>query len=113
MDEMSVGIDDIDRIYLAGALGNYVDTYSAMRIGLLPRVNPEIVTSLGNAASTGAAMVLLSKDYWQKANSLARSIEHIELSSRLDFNRYFVEHMDFPKENLPDFRSPRHLSVPV
>ena len=100
MDEMGIGVDGIDRIYLAGALGNYVHPLSAMRIGLIPRVRPDIVQSLGNAASTGASMVLLSKAYWQKANELAHSIEHIELSTRLDFNEYFVESLNFPEENL-------------
>ncbi len=100
MDEMGIGVDGIDRVYLAGALGNYVHPLSAMRIGLIPRVRPDIVQSLGNAASTGASMVLLSKAYWQKANELAHSIEHIELSTRLDFNEYFVESLNFPEENL-------------
>ncbi|MFC2072229.1 ASKHA domain-containing protein [Chloroflexota bacterium] len=101
-DEMDIGIEDIDRVYLAGAFGNYVNLYSAMRIGLIPRLDPEIISSLGNAASTGASMVLLSKDYWQMANKLTAFIEHIELSSRLDFNQYFIEQMDFSKENLLD-----------
>ena len=100
MGEMGIGVDDIDLIYLAGALGNYVHPLSAMRIGLIPRVRPGIVQSLGNAASTGASMVLLSKAYWQMANELAHSIEHIELSTRLDFNEYFVESLNFPEENL-------------
>jgi uncharacterized 2Fe-2S/4Fe-4S cluster protein (DUF4445 family) len=100
LDEMGIGIDNIDHVYLAGALGNYVDPLSAMRIGLLPKFDPGIVTSLGNAASTGASMVLLSRDYWQTANELSDFIEHIELSARFDFDQYFVEHMDFPGENL-------------
>ena len=102
MDEMGIGVQDIHRVYLAGALGNYVNPYSAMRIGLIPSVNPEIIKSLGNAASTGASMVLLSKNYWDKANEVADFIEHVELSSQLGFNQYFIEQMDFPKENLLD-----------
>ncbi len=102
VSEMGITVGDIDRVYLAGALGNYVNPYSAMRIGLLPRVNPDIITSLGNAASTGASMALLSKSYWQMAEDLSDSIEHIELSSRLDFNEYFIEHMDFPSEEFLD-----------
>lgn len=96
MDEMGIGVEDIERIYLAGALGNYVSPESAMRIGLIPRLNLDVVTSLGNAASTGAAMVVLSKEYWRMANELSHTVEHIELSSRLDFNEYFVEQLDFP-----------------
>ena len=60
----------------------------------------EIIRSLGNAASLGASMALLSKNHWQKAKDIADFIEHIELSSRPDFNQYFIEHIDFPRENL-------------
>ena len=95
MDELGIQVQDISRICLAGALGNYVDIHSAMGTGLIPGVNPEIVKSLGNAASTGASLVLLVKDYWQIAAELSPFIEHIELSWRSDFNQYFVEHMGF------------------
>jgi len=100
MEEMGISPGDIKRVYLAGALGNYVNPYSAVRIGLIPGIDPSIITSIGNAASTGASMVLLSKDYWQTANDLASFIEHVELSSRTDFINYFVKNMDFPLENL-------------
>jgi CBS domain-containing protein len=101
-DELGIATEDIDRVYLAGALGNYISPDSAMRIGLIPRLAPEIISSLGNAASTGASMVLMSRDYWQMANKLTGFIEHIELSARLDFNQYFIEQLDFSKENLLD-----------
>jgi len=110
MDEMGIGPQDVQRVYLAGALGNYVSPRSAARIGLLPGLNPESITSLGNAASTGASMVLLSKYYWQMANDLADFIEHIELSSRVDFNEYFVEHLDFPASQ-PDWIPQEQLTL--
>ena len=100
MDELGVGIEDISKVYLAGALGNYVNPISTLRIGLVPEVNVEIIKSLGNAASMGASMVLLSKKHWQMAEDIARFIEHIELSCRKDFNQHFVEQLDFPAENL-------------
>ena len=97
---MGAVIDDIDVIYLAGALGNYIHPLSAMRIGLLPRVNLEKIISLGNAASTGASMILLSKHYWEKSTEIANSLEHIELSGHSDFFDSFIEEMNFPTENL-------------
>ncbi|HKJ30185.1 MAG TPA: ASKHA domain-containing protein [Balneolales bacterium] len=45
-----------------------------MHIGMIPTVDVETIKSLGNAASTGAFMVLLSKSYWQKTIILSRSI---------------------------------------
>lgn len=97
---MGAGIEDIDTIYLAGALGNYVHPLSAMRIGLLPKVNPEKITSLANAASTGANMILLSKRYWERSAKIANFLEHLEMSGHADFFDSFVEEMNFPTENL-------------
>lgn len=80
MDELGIGIQDINHVYLAGALGNYVEPYSTIRTGLIPAANPEIVRSSSNAASTGASLVLLVKSSWKKATELTQ----------------FIEHMDFP-----------------
>ncbi|MCL0089546.1 ASKHA domain-containing protein [Dehalococcoidia bacterium] len=98
MDELGIATEDIQRVHLAGALGNYTSPYSAMRIGLIPMLDLKIVASLGNAATTGASMVLLSRDYWQMANDLVDFVEHVELSSHLNFNEYFIQQMDFPRE---------------
>ena len=100
IDELGIEAKDINRVYLAGALGNYVDPFSAVRIGLLPHIKPDITKSLGNAASSGASMVLLSKKHWRRARDLIDFIEHVELSFRHDFNEYFIEQMDFPKVNV-------------
>ena len=100
MREMGVTLEDIDVIYLAGALGNYVNPYSAMRIGLIPMADPDKIVSLGNAASTGAKMVLLSKTLWTKASEAVDHVEHIELSTHPAFYESFIESMRFPDRNL-------------
>jgi uncharacterized 2Fe-2S/4Fe-4S cluster protein (DUF4445 family) len=100
MDELGIGIEDISHVYLAGALGNYIDPISTLRIGLLPGINEKLIKSLGNAASLGASMVLLSKKHWQMAKDVVNFMEHVELSYRHDFNQYFVQHMDFPEKNI-------------
>lgn len=100
MQDMGVTVDDIDTVYLAGALGNYVNPYSAMRIGLIPVTNPKKIVSLGNAASAGAKLALLSRSHWRIAADIAKQIEHIELSVQPEFDEHFIEAMDFPSFNL-------------
>lgn len=100
MQELGVTIDDVDQICLAGALGNYMNPYSAMRIGLIPQTDPEKVVPLGNAAATGASMVLLSKRYWAQSVEIADRLRHMELSVHPDFYDLFVEEMDFPAKNI-------------
>ena len=100
MHELGIGMEDIQQIHLAGALGNYIQPYSAIRIGLIPSVNPDMIKPLGNAASAGGSMALLSKSHWEMAEELADAIEHIELSTHSAFEQKFIENLDFPKENV-------------
>ena len=61
MDKL--GIDQVDRIKLAGAFGTYIDPKYAMVIGLVPDCPLDKVAGVGNAAGTGARMALLNKGY--------------------------------------------------
>lgn len=87
--------DDIEKILLAGAFGNYIRKESAVRIGLLPDVSLERIHPVGNAAGSGAQMMLISSQWRQLAQELARSIEYVEIAHQPDFGDCFAESMLF------------------
>lgn len=90
LKHLGVGAEEIDQIHLAGAFGNYIQKESALGIGLLPQVSPEIIQSIGNAAGNGAQLALLSTTEMERAERLARLAEHIELSTRKEFQEEFI-----------------------
>jgi len=65
----------------------------------VPRLPPEAVRSIGNAAGAGAVLALLSLDMRRRARELARRIRYIELSARADFSARFVREMAFPHQS--------------
>jgi uncharacterized 2Fe-2S/4Fe-4S cluster protein (DUF4445 family) len=87
--------DDILQILLAGAFGNYIKKESALRIGLLPKVPLERIVFVGNAASSGARMALVSGRYRDKTKQLAAKIEYIEIAHEPDFQDVFADSMFF------------------
>ena len=95
--QKKVGIKDTDikQIFLAGAFGNYIRRESALRIGLLPDVPAERIHFVGNAAGSGAQMILLSLDCRKLAGQLAGRIEYIEIADEPDFQTVFAEEMRF------------------
>lgn len=95
--EAGIGCEEIEEILLAGAFGNYIDRRSALRMGLLPSVPLERIRGIGNAAGAGALAALLSVDERERAASLARSAEHIELMANPHFQLVFAESMMFPE----------------
>jgi uncharacterized 2Fe-2S/4Fe-4S cluster protein (DUF4445 family) len=93
--KINIGDNDIQHIYLAGAFGNYIRPESAMRIGLLPDAPVERIKFIGNAACSGAQMILLSRDLRAKAGELARKIKHVEIAHEKQFADVFAESMTF------------------
>lgn len=95
--QKKIGLDDtdIEQVLLAGAFGNYIRTQSALRIGLLPAVEPERIHFIGNAASSGARMILVSRDCRKRAGELARRIEYIEIAHQPDFQDVFADSLLF------------------
>lgn len=92
-----IGIDDndIEQVFLAGAFGNYIRKENAVRIGLLPKLPIERIHFIGNAASSGAIMMLLSSKQRDYASKLAKRMEHIETAKERDFEQIFTSQMAF------------------
>ncbi|MHB8072154.1 ASKHA domain-containing protein [Desulfosporosinus fructosivorans] len=93
--EMGITSQEIDRVLLAGAFGNYIRKESAVEIGLLPSLPLGKITTIGNAAGDGAKMALLSTDERARAETLAKRAEHIELSTKKEFQAEFIKGLDF------------------
>ncbi len=91
-------VSEVEQLYLAGGFGNHLDTNCAARIGLIPYELAERSTAIGNAALTGAVMLLLDKSMIAKAEQIASDSKHIDLGGSSDFNNAFIEHMLFPEE---------------
>ena len=87
--------DDVKQVLLAGAFGNYIRRESALRIGLLPNLPLERIHFIGNAAASGAEMLLLSRKYRTQAKKLARKIEYVEIAHQPDFQAVFTDCMSF------------------
>ncbi len=89
--------EQIAELMLAGGFGNYLSIASALRIGLVPPLPAAKIRYVGNAASLGAQLCLVSEAERQRAERVARSIQHVSLAAHPDFQDIFVECMNFPR----------------
>ncbi len=89
--------DKIDELMLAGGFGNYLSITSAVRIGLIPSLPAPRLRYVGNAASLGAQICLLSEPERARAAEIAARIEHVSLAAHPDFEAIFVDAMNFPR----------------
>lgn len=95
------GVDpaDLGYVLLAGAFGNFIRRSNARRIGLLPQVACGAIRFIGNAASLGAKLVLMSSNERQYADELCKRTEHIDLSLDSEFQMEFGMAMIFPDDD--------------
>jgi len=107
LEEVGLGMDDIDHILLAGGFGSYVDLEKAITIGLLPEIDPDKVRFVGNGSLMGAKMSSLTNRIRKDVVEVTKRMTNFELSETLSFmNNYmaalFLPHTDmkqFPKLN--------------
>src|SRR5207253_491662 len=68
-----------------------------LRIGLIPPLPRERIRYVGNAASLGAQLCLVSETERARAATVAARIEHVSLAAHPDFEGIFVDCMNFPQ----------------
>ncbi len=87
---------DLDEVLLAGSFGSYINPASARVIGLVPPVPAGRIKAVGNTASEGAKMALMSFREREVAFEIPTIVEYIELSGEEDFNDRFIGNLGFP-----------------
>ena len=100
LSEAGKGLDDVEKVLVAGGFGNYMKPENALRIGLLPQMPKEKVHYVGNAALTGAEMALISVEARREARRIAQSVRYIEIAAKPEFQERFAENMLFPADDL-------------
>src|SRR2546425_986942 len=94
----AVPLERVEELMLAGGFGNYLSIASAIRIGLIPALPLSRVRYVGNAASLGAQLCLLSEAERARADAIASRIEHVSLAAHPDLRPIFVDAINFPRD---------------
>ena len=84
----------MDEVLIAGGLGYYLRTESAVRAGLIPEALAEDMEAVGNASLDGAVRCLDSENRAQ-ACQIAKSIQVIDLNAFKEFEKRWVASMNF------------------
>lgn len=97
-EKLGAKLEDIRRVYLAGAFGNYMNPVSACRIGMIPPVLVDRIVPIGNAAGEGAKLCALRREEFEYAKRLAQETEFLELASLPQFQDCYVDALEFSEE---------------
>ncbi|MGD2149773.1 MAG: ASKHA domain-containing protein [Desulfobacterales bacterium] len=103
LEEVGLGMGDIDRIFLAGGFGSYVDLEKAMTIGLLPEIDLDKVRFIGNGSLMGAKMSSLTNRIRKDVVEVTKRMTNFELSETLSFMNNYVAALFLPHTDMEQF----------
>lgn len=103
LKEVGLTITDLDRIILAGGFGSHVDIVRAMTIGLLPEIEPEKVTYIGNGSLLGARMSSLTNRIRKDVVEVLKRMTNFELSETRSYMDNYVAALFLPHTDLDLF----------
>ncbi len=95
------GLQDPDKVILAGGFGSFIDKEKAMLIGLIPDCALENVYAVGNSAGDGARIALLNVEKRREIESVTRKVERFELPTDPEFQNQFMLATSFPHMSEP------------
>ena len=102
---VNMDLNDIERVYIAGGFGNYLNIPDAVKIGLLPDIGTAKYQFVGNTSVKGAYAALTDRSAAVAAEKLAERITYVELSAGNIFMEEFISALFLPHTDLSQFPS--------
>ncbi|HMK61180.1 MAG TPA: ASKHA domain-containing protein [Dissulfurispiraceae bacterium] len=101
--EVGLTIDAIEKVYVAGGFGNYLNIRKAVLLGMIPDISEEKYVFMGNTSITGAYLCLLSDELRKEAEAIASKMTYVELSVSKMFMDEYVSALFLPHTNMDLF----------
>ncbi len=103
LKEVGLTLDVIERVYIAGGFGNYLNIEKAIILGMLPDMPREKFVFLGNTSITGAYLCLASDKLRKEAEEIASKMTYMELSVSHGFMNEYMSALFLPHTDISQF----------
>jgi len=102
---MGLTFDSINKFYVAGGFGNFLDVRKSIFIGLLPDLPVTKFEFIGNSSLSGARQSLLSARDFFNAKAIAQKMTYVELSVEPSFMDEYISALFLPHTHAELFPS--------
>jgi len=89
------GLERPRTILMAGAFGSTINRADALGLGMFPDMAVDDIDVVGNAAGAGAVLALLEESCFERARTIARTVQVLDLSTHPDFQNTFINSLSF------------------
>ena len=96
LNKVGLTFQDLERVIIAGAFGNFIDLKEAIVIGLLPEIPTDRYHFIGNGSLLGAKLISLSNELLDDGEKIAKKMTNVELSEDHSFMDKYMAAMFLP-----------------
>ena len=93
--EEGISISQVQKLYVAGGVGYYMNVANACAVGLLPKQLEQKTHVVGNTSLAGVKACLMQENGALEVEKIARAMQIVELSFSQVFQDKYVENMLF------------------
>ena len=90
LQSVDMTVEMIDHVYVAGGIGSGINMKNAVNIGMLPDVELEKFSYIGNSSLAGAYAMVVSDQAIEKCNDVMANMTYLELSTYPGYMDSFV-----------------------
>ncbi|RBP61388.1 uncharacterized 2Fe-2S/4Fe-4S cluster protein (DUF4445 family) [Alkalibaculum bacchi] len=100
LENSGVEASAVQRVYMAGAFGKYMNLESAITIGLYPDLPRDRFVRIGNGSLQGAYALLMNRELIEKVEEIYASMNYLQLEEAADFLTKMYAAKFLPHTNL-------------
>jgi len=107
MRKLKISVNDVKKVFLAGAFGAYADLKNVTKFGIFPEFPKAKIRPIGNGSIAGAYAALLSIGKRRKAEEIAKKMFYVDLLVDPMFSEAYSESLYIPgrREFFPTYSS--------
>lgn len=109
LESLGMDFEVIDKVYIAGGIGNNLDIENSILIGLLPDVDRSKFQYIGNSSLVGSYLALISSDAKHKLEEIGSQMTYVELSVYPTYMDEFVSACFLPHTNIDSFPTVKEI----
>ena len=105
LESVGLTVASLDRVIIAGGFGRYINLEKSITIGLLPELELDKFTFIGNGSLAGARLTCLSNHLRYEVKDIESKMTNFELSEVPTYMDYYVASQFIPhtrRECFPD-----------
>ncbi|MCL5674975.1 MAG: ASKHA domain-containing protein [Candidatus Omnitrophica bacterium] len=95
--------ENIEKIYIAGGFGNFLNIKLAISIGLLPQIPEEKFVFVGDTSLAGAKAALVSKEARKISYEIIKNMTYLDLSTEKSYMEEYLGALFIPHTNMERF----------